>query len=71
VNVVMDVGICGSLAGSAAYVGSCSVFSQSLGQTLDFGHCGVEYHASFPKQTLSSTLEKSRAATRLHSDAGL
>jgi hypothetical protein len=32
---------------------------------IDFGHCGVEYHASFPKQSLSSTLEKSLAVTIL------
>jgi hypothetical protein len=30
---------------------------------IDFVHCGVEYHASFTKQSLSSTLEKSLAVT--------
>jgi hypothetical protein len=39
-------------------------FSQSLRQMIDFVHCGVEYHASFTKQSLSSTLERSQAATR-------
>jgi hypothetical protein len=38
-------------------------FSQSLRQVIDFVHCGVEYHASFTKQSLSSTLEKSLAVT--------
>jgi hypothetical protein len=41
----------------------CQVFSQSLRQVIDFFHCGVEYHASFTKQSLSSTLEKSLALT--------
>jgi hypothetical protein len=43
--------------------GNCQVFSQSLRQVIDFVHCGVEYHASFTKQSLSSTLEKSLAVT--------
>jgi hypothetical protein len=30
---------------------------------IDFVHCGVEYHASFTKQSLSSTLEKFLAVT--------
>ncbi len=38
-------------------------FSQSLRQVIDFVHCGVEYHASFTKQSLSSTLEKFLAVT--------
>jgi hypothetical protein len=42
---------------------NCQVFSQSLRQVIDFVHCGVEYHASFTKQSLSSTLEKSLAVT--------
>jgi hypothetical protein len=40
-----------------------AVFSQSLRQVIDFVHCGVEYHASFTKQSLSSTLKKSLAVT--------
>jgi hypothetical protein len=36
-------------------------FSQSLRKVIDFVHCGVEYHASFTKQSLSSTLEKTLA----------
>jgi hypothetical protein len=42
---------------------TAQVFSQSLRQVIDFVHCGVEYHASFTKQSLSSTLEKSLAVT--------
>jgi hypothetical protein len=42
---------------------TAQVFSQSLRQAIDFVHCGVEYHASFTKQSLSSTLEKSLAVT--------
>jgi hypothetical protein len=43
--------------------GNCQGFSQSLRQEIDFVHCGVEYRASFTKQSLSSTLEKSLAVT--------
>jgi hypothetical protein len=32
---------------------------------IDFVQCGVEYHASFTKQSLSSTLEKSLAVTNI------
>jgi hypothetical protein len=32
-----------------------------LRQVIDFVHCIVDYHASFTKQSLSSTLEKSLA----------
>jgi hypothetical protein len=42
---------------------TAQVFSQSLRQVIDFVHCGVEHHASFTKQSLSSTLEKSLAVT--------
>jgi hypothetical protein len=42
---------------------TAQVFSQSLRQMIDFVHCGVEYHASFTKQSLSSTLKKSLAVT--------
>jgi hypothetical protein len=42
---------------------TAQVFSQSLRQVIDFVHCGVEYHASFTKQSLFSTLEKSLAVT--------
>jgi hypothetical protein len=42
---------------------TAQVFSQSLRQVIDFVHCGVEYHASFTKQSLSSTLKKSLAVT--------
>jgi hypothetical protein len=42
---------------------TAQVFSQFLRQVIDFVHCGVEYHASFTKQSLSSTLEKSLAVT--------
>lgn len=45
--------------------GSWAGFSQSLRQAADFGHCDVEYHVSFPKQPLSSTLGKFRPATQL------
>jgi hypothetical protein len=44
---------------------TAQVFSQSLRQVIDFVHCGVEYHASFTKQSLSSTVEKSLAVTAI------
>jgi hypothetical protein len=44
---------------------TAQVFSQSLRQVIDFVHCGVEYHASFTKQSLSLTLEKSLAVTTI------
>jgi hypothetical protein len=42
---------------------TAQVFFESLRQVIDFVHCGVECHASFTKQSLSSTLEKSLAVT--------
>jgi hypothetical protein len=50
-------------AGSTSINRNCQGFSQSLRQVIDFVHCGVEYHASLTKQSLSSTLEKSLAVT--------
>ncbi len=51
------------LSGSRHKAVTAQGFSQSLRQVIDFVHCGVEYHASFTKQSLSSILEKSLAVT--------
>jgi hypothetical protein len=42
---------------------NCQGFIQSRRQVIDFVHCAVECHASFTKQSLSSTLDRSLAVT--------